>query len=1089
MKLSVMYWNEATTRSNGPLALRVGSGYDIIAVQEPWVSSQTKSIPCPKSSEYQLLFGGGRAAMYIHKRYDLAALETRIGTDWCCVTFGTGNEAITIWSIYSPTPLGRRWISPLNELPPQRQGQHVFVGDFNTHHPLWDLEGRTSRWSSDLLAFTKLWHLELATPYGEVTRVGKQRTRNRERDSTIDLAWATKGTRVTYEGDLGIVGSDHKAILIRIEVATPTLRDSRRQAEGWNWPEMDKLLVKAEAKYLLRLQLPIETADQLEAAFEWLIKTLCNIADASTPRRTPNTGAGYSWWCPETSRACARAKAAEHRWLSSPSELTWLERLAAIRTQRIEIGAAQARSWYRALEETAKSPRKLWSLQKWARLRSTTSAEPPGIPELSRSEKDTHKARTHSEKAALLAERFFPNPPADLSDLDGPQQLPTSSFAIKKEVTSSEVAAILRNTAAWKSPGEDLLPVGFLRACGQPVYDVLATLISKSFELAYYPKRFRSARVAIIPKPNKTKAEKQTPGGWRPIALLSTVGKVIEAAMTERITGVAEANNLLPHGQMGNRTKRSTELAIRVVTDVIRTTWARGGIASLLQLDIAGAFDTVNYKRLIAILQAKGYPEWVLLWVRSFVTDRSVRLRFDSAESEPILLHAGVPQGSPLSPILFLLYIATLYDVLAADERLITVGFADDSNLISVGFDEESNCRQLELAWEVCTTWAKAHGMEFAPKKSELIHFSRAHTAPSTRIRLGDATITPIESARFLGVWLDRKLKWNAHIARIKQKMTIQTLALTKLVTLTQGANMVRARQLYTMVVRPTIAYGSTAWHTPGVYAAKTQQLARIQNDCLRVICGAHQKTPIRYLESETVIPPLDIYLDSRNTAFERRIAIAQKSYLLRGASAKAAYILDKSAPAKRVRFEGTTKSKPFAIEYTLRKAELAERWADGESVTGALYSRWNRRWIATASQHDRQRRAIAETGGPRERFPKRGPYHLLSRKEATLLFHIRTGWSRFNALSFKTGAPGVYSPLCRCGDAPETSEHIILGCEILEYRRERLRSDLAPLQLHSRIDLERVASEPLAAQKLVRWLLGINRMSSYFTGVTEELD
>ena len=115
----------------------------------------------------------------------------------------------------------------------------------------------------------------------------------------------------------------------------------------------------------------------------------------------------------------------------------------------------------------------------------------------------------------------------------------------------------------------------------------------------------------------KSSLQLQEAGGWRPISLLNTLGKITEAILVERIANVAEEHKLLPNYQMGNRKYRSTELAVRLLTDQVQTAWKYKAIATLLQLDIKGAFDTVNHTRLLEVLVAKGFPEWVVGWVRS----------------------------------------------------------------------------------------------------------------------------------------------------------------------------------------------------------------------------------------------------------------------------------------------------------------------------------------------------------------------------------------------------------------------------------------------------------------------------------------
>ena len=337
---------------------------------------------------------------------------------------------------------------------------------------------------------------------------------------------------------------------------------------------------------------------------------------------------------------------------------------------------------------------------------------------------------------------------------------------------TAEIQEIIRNTGAWKAPGTgDHLPTGFLKACGYPLAAILAEITNTSFTLEYYPKRFCAGGVVVLVKPGKTIAQKRTPGGWRPITLLSALGKVIETAIGRRITEAAEAHQLLPEGQMGNRKDWSIELAIRVVTDAVYTAWSGRAIASLLQLDIKGAFDTVNYTRLLDTMQRKNFPPWVVRWLRSYLDDRTVRLRFDGEESGDIRLRAGVPQGSPLSPILFLLYIATLYKALAKCPGLLVVGFADDTNLMAFSRDVQANCRRLENAWRICEKWARSRGMEFAPQKSKLMHFTRAYKPLKNRVKLSSTEVMPRESARFLGVWLDRKLRWGNHLTKTKAWM------------------------------------------------------------------------------------------------------------------------------------------------------------------------------------------------------------------------------------------------------------------------------------------------------------------------------
>ena len=105
--------------------------------------------------------------------------------------------------------------------------------------------------------------------------------------------------------------------------------------------------------------------------------------------------------------------------------------------------------------------------------------------------------------------------------------------------------------------------------------------------------------------------------------------------------------------------------------------------------------------------------------------------------------------------------------------------------------------------------------MEFAPKKSELLHLTRARVAPRTVVRLGQQEIHPVQEARFLGIWLDRKLKWKGHLAAVKRKFATQQFALSRLAASAWGCSLLCAREIYTKVIRSALSYGAGVWHHP----------------------------------------------------------------------------------------------------------------------------------------------------------------------------------------------------------------------------------------------------------------------------------
>jgi hypothetical protein len=170
--------------------------------------------------------------------------------------------------------------------------------------------------------------------------------------------------------------------------------------------------------------------------------------------------------------------------------------------------------------------------------------------------------------------------------------------------------------------------------------------------------------------------------------------------------------------------------------------------------------------------------------VRSYLADRTAYFVFDNQKSSSFKIIAEVPQGSPFSPVLFLLYIAILYENLQiAHSQLIIIGFANNTNLLAVSGIFEANKDLLKAAWKTCERWFQKTGMEFASEKNKLLHFNNAKTACELFLRLKTVIIQPITNAKFLKVWLNNKLFWKNHLTKVKKKMVTQMLAFSKLAT------------------------------------------------------------------------------------------------------------------------------------------------------------------------------------------------------------------------------------------------------------------------------------------------------------------
>jgi hypothetical protein len=186
----------------------------------------------------------------------------------------------------------------------------------------------------------------------------------------------------------------------------------------------------------------------------------------------------------------------------------------------------------------------VWALAKWARERSHYAIEPPKMPPLRPSPEPEPIAFSHAEKTEALRQRFFPEIVANLEDIQDrafDESTFRQSFEVDRVVTTDQVARVVQRTGAWKAPGRDGIPTGFLKACGEPLYRTpVVRLAQASPRAEYFPCRFRDAKVIALRKPGRTAAQLEVAGSWRPIALRNTIRKAIEAIIAEQITDAAE---------------------------------------------------------------------------------------------------------------------------------------------------------------------------------------------------------------------------------------------------------------------------------------------------------------------------------------------------------------------------------------------------------------------------------------------------------------------------------------------------------------------------------------------------------------------
>ena len=681
----------------------------------------------------------------------------------CTIYLETEHFNVHIHNLYSQPPGSLRtttYESPIPKLAEalDQPGEHLVLGDFNLHHPMWSgIQDPVQHDMADrLIDIAQQANLQLLTPSGTITWSA------RGSQSTIDLAFGSESITnrlltCSVREDLDH-GSDHWPVGIEIAITPPTTQHTPRR----NWKGMDKDGVSAGAKALQVNTAVLNTVDQIKHFSDYLQFFIQELVENTVPWSTPSSHKGAPWWTKEIHDLVQEERRARRKWQQTRDPQEAERCRSAGMEKRQLIKQSRTKAFREAIHEASGTQDGVWKLAKWARTKGHLPPELPTMPPL---RTQTGLAETFTEKVEALRRRFYLGSQADLSDITDTSfdedTFPEQTLLFPLEVTLPEALQAINKQKSGKAPGPDGVPMEFLKAMGNPMAAAIAKLATSCWRLGYYPDRFLEAKTIVLKKPGK--ATYSDPGAWRPIALLNTVGKVIEWIMAKRLQDAAEEHRLLPDTQMGARRGRSVDTALELLTEQIHTTWeSKKHVATLLSLDISGAFDTVHPIRLLDILRKKGLPAWVVRWIRSFVTNRTTTLSFQGAVSETLRLTAGIPQGSPLSPILFLFYNAELLEICAGPRsETSAVGYVDDVNILAVGTSTEDNCRKIERVHKRCLKWAEKSGMKFAPQKYELVHFTRSRKAFNLEatVNITGAQIEPKGEVRVLGVWLDAKLK------------------------------------------------------------------------------------------------------------------------------------------------------------------------------------------------------------------------------------------------------------------------------------------------------------------------------------------
>jgi ribonuclease HI len=765
------------------------------------------------------------------------------------------------------------------------QGRVIFLGDFNARSQLWDPNGKGEN-AKDLEEIIEKFGLILNNDTRVFTREqGKSK-------SVIDLAFTTPQlglleTWITLEESQ--IPSDHKAILLEFQEIQDPQKYQKTQGEvtGWRLDSIPEEIEERMARewYSRAENRPqyLSTTQDLEDEAIWIQETLVEILDSHVPR-VRITPFSKRWWNQEIKDA--RGIYARTRRLFSRGQYSWENVRQTRNSYYTTIRREKRRIWQRYLEgrdqeqgqelekgEKKEDPNQVAN-RCWQALRYLRPKDPSHTPALRI--KDGNQIRqisTIEEKEQIFLAQAFPRQ-EERQKRD--QRLDQSRNSRQQQQTyfprEEEIEKALFQQSIKRAPGISRLNAKALRLLWSWDRTRIVKLVQKCIQLGYQPKGWKTAKGIILRKPNKK--DYTIPKAYRVISLLECLGKVVEKVVAEEVTSFCEKNHIFYKGQFGSRKGRGTSDALFSLVGFIEKTWRKKGVAGAIFMDVKGAFDRVSQETLIKALEDTGIDQNLVEWVSSFLSNRTAQLVIDGFTCPLRDISAGLPQGSPLSPVLFIIYLQPLLkeiDSLLLDG--INLSFVDDIGIVVKGENVEEVTKRLEEIGTQIVNLGNQYQISFDEEKTEAILFTKKQKElqkiRDLQIQLPNYTCRfQKEATRWLGYWLDSKLSFREHFQTRYQKAekVLKIIApLAKLNGLPSGL----VRKIQIAVIQSIALFGSEIWwEGQRNYQEKIQKLLNKQ---ARAITGLFRTTPIPFLRKAADLPEAGKLLDQRRLGFISR--------------------------------------------------------------------------------------------------------------------------------------------------------------------------------------------------------------------------
>ena len=417
----------------------------------------------------------------------------------------------------------------------------------------------------------------------------------------------------------------------------------------------------------------------------------------------------------------------------------------------------------------------------------------------------------------------------EVPDMDMRTEAKMEKFEISKE----EVHKLLQKVNTSKSPGPDEIHPRMIKELGDELSTPLHILFNRSLKEGKIPTGWKMANITAIHK----KDDKDDPNNYRPVSLTSIIGKLLETIVRDKISDHMTKNKLFSTKQYGFIKGRSTLLQMLTVMNKWTGWLDQGGSIDSIYMDFQKAFDKVPHRRLISKLKKYGISEQCILWITDFLKNRKQKVVVSGRESDCGDVISGIPQGSVLGPLLFVLFINDMPDDIITNIFL----FADDTKIFNEISDPKGKT-ELQEDLKKLDRWAEKWKLRFHPGKCKILSIGKRNRGDS-RYELGDKELKHSEEEKDIGIVIDKKLDFREHMnLKIKKANGIVGI-IWRIFTTLYGKHMIK---LFNTMARPHLEYCNSVWkpHKKG----DMESLEKVLNRATKLVPKLKDLTPVERL-------------------------------------------------------------------------------------------------------------------------------------------------------------------------------------------------------------------------------------------------